>query len=386
MPPSIANRARRLFRLALLGLALFAVAASPAAARTPAPIPIRVVIVTTWEETRPPRGEFGELSAWLSRWPMTTQIPFPLGERSLAYDPKRHVLAILTGMATARASASIMALGTDPRFDLSHAYWIVAGTAGVDPKIASVGSAAWAHFVVDGDLAQELDARDMPSDWSTGILPYDRAIPFGEPAPPPLTDDGHFAYALNPRLADWAYARTRDIPLKDTPNLAALRAPYAAGGFAEGGRTPFVLQADGLMSARTWYGARMNDWARLWVPYWTGGKGVFAMSAEEDTGIMQALTFLARAGKARTDRVLILRAASDYTLAPPGVAAADFVAQEVKSGFPATPEALDSLYAVAAPVARALADDWVHTRDQTPGSARALTLGRCTREWRFNHS
>ena len=362
---------RRLKSLGLCALAALSLAATPAAAREPAPLAIRVVIVTTWEDIRQGRDEGGELHAWLTRWPMTTQIPFPIGEHPLAYDPKRHVLAVLTGMATARASASIMALGTDPRFDLSHAYWIVAGTAGVDPKIASVGSAAWAHFVVDGDLAQELDARDMPSDWSTGILPYDRAIPYGEPAPPPLTDDGHFAYALNPSLADWAFARTRDIPLKDTANLAELRAPYAAGGFAEGGRTPFVLQADGLMSARTWYGTRMNDWARLWVPYWTGGKGVFAMSAEEDTGIMQALTFLARAGKARTDRVLILRAASDYTLAPPGVSAADFVAREVKSGFPATPEALDSLYEVAAPVARAIADDWAHTRYRTPGSPGA---------------
>ena len=45
------------------------------------------------------------------------------------------------------------------------------------------------------------------------------------------------------------------------------------------------------------------------VYYWTGGQGVFVMSAEEDTGIMQALTFLAQDGRVRLDRVLILRAA-----------------------------------------------------------------------------
>ena len=44
-------------------------------------------------------------------------------------------------MATARAAASVMALGSDPRFDLTHAYWIVAGTAGVDPKVGSAASA-----------------------------------------------------------------------------------------------------------------------------------------------------------------------------------------------------------------------------------------------------
>ena len=47
-----------------------------------------------------------------------------------------------------------MELGMDPRFDLSHAYWVVAGIAGVDPADASIGSAAWAEYLVDGDLAQ----------------------------------------------------------------------------------------------------------------------------------------------------------------------------------------------------------------------------------------
>ncbi len=335
----------------------------PAEAAAPKPIEVRVVIVTTWEAIKDGKDVSGELHAWLTQWPLPVAMPFPVGVHPLQYDPKRHVLAILTGMATARASASIMALGTDPRFDLSHAYWIVAGTAGVDPKAASAGSAAWARWVVDGDLAQELDARDMPADWPIGIIPYGRSKPYQAPPPPIHTDDANVAYALNAKLVDWAYAKTRDIKLKDDPLLAKLRGPYSGPGHAP----PFVLEGEGLMSARTWYGDKLNDWAEGWTAYWTGGEGVFAMSAEEDTGIMQALTFLAQANKARLDRVLILRAGSDYTVGPPGMSAADFVLKETNEGFPATPEALDALYAVAAPVARALADDWPHTRDATPG-------------------
>ena len=135
------------------------------------------MIVTTWETTEKGQDATGELHAWLTRWPLDHAMPFPNGVHPLQYDPKTHVLAILTGMATARAAASITALGHDPRFDLSHAYWIVTGTAGVDPKAASAGSAAWARWVVDGDLAQELDARDMPANWSTGMLPYGRITP-----------------------------------------------------------------------------------------------------------------------------------------------------------------------------------------------------------------
>ncbi|MEJ0065255.1 MAG: purine nucleoside permease [Caulobacteraceae bacterium] len=355
------------FRAFLLTLMLLAAptlaAAKPIEAK---PIEIRVVIVTTWEVTNNGQDVFGELQAWRTRWPLTTELPFPIGIHPLLYDPKRHVLAIVTGMATARAAASITALGADPRFDLTHAYWIVAGTAGVDPKVGSAGSAAWARWVVDGDLAQELDPRDAPPDWPTGIVPYDRATPYAAPTPALVGQNAGVAYALNPALADWAYARTRDTKLPDDALLAKLRVPYSGVDGGLGAAPPFVLEGEGLMSARTWYGEKLNDWARQWVSYWTGGKGVFAMSAEEDTGVMQGLSFLAHAGRASLDRVLILRAGSDYTIPPPGMSGAAFLAKETAESFPATPEALNGLYLVASPVASYLADNWSRTRDHIP--------------------
>jgi purine nucleoside permease len=351
-------------------LAAFLLLAAPGlAAAAPKPIEVRVVVVSTWEVEKGGKDILGELHAWRVQWPLKTELPFPLGVHPLLYDPHRRVLAIVTGMATARAAASIVALGTDPRFDLTHAYWIVAGVAGVDPKVASLGSAAWARWVVDGDLAQELDPRDAPPDWPIGIVPYGRTKPYQQPAPPALSDDADVAYALNPGLVDWAYRRTRGIKLPDDALLAKMRTPYAGVEGGAGAAPPFVLEGDGLMSARFWYGQTLNDWARAWVAYWTGGKGVFAMSAEEDTGVMQALSFLAHAGRAKLDRVLILRAGSDYTIPPPGMSAAAFLAKENADNFPATPEALSSLYAVAAPVAKALADDWTHTRNTVPGGA-----------------
>jgi purine nucleoside permease len=70
-----------------------------------------------------------------------------------------------------------MALEMDPRFDLSKAYWCVAAIAGVDPNKASVGSTAWAKCVVDGDLSYEIDAREIPAGWPTGIVAVGRATP-----------------------------------------------------------------------------------------------------------------------------------------------------------------------------------------------------------------
>ena len=348
----------------LATLSAFAVPAAAAPAKVPAkPIEVRVVIVTTWEAIKNGQDVGGELHDWLTQWPLKTAIAFPIGVHPLQYDPKHHVLAILTGMATARAAASITALGADPRFDLSHAYWIVTGTAGVDPKTASAGSVAWARWVVDGDLAQELDPRDMPADWPTGVVPYERTSPYAQPAPPGQSEAANVAYALNRKLVDWAYAQTRDISLPDDAVMAKLRAPYAGAGV----KPPFVLEGEGLMSARNWYGDHMNDWAERWVDYWTGGQGVFVMSAEEDTGILQAITFLAHAHRARLDRVLVLRGGSDYTLEPPGMTPAQFLDKETHAGFPAEKEALDNLYRVAGPVARKLADDWATTKETTPG-------------------
>jgi purine nucleoside permease len=91
------------------------------------------------------------------------KLPFPQGYRDLRYNPDKSVLGIVTGIGTARATASIKALGMDPRFDLSKAYWLVAGIAGVNPNEASIGSATWAEWVIDSDLGFEVDAREIPA-------------------------------------------------------------------------------------------------------------------------------------------------------------------------------------------------------------------------------
>ncbi len=70
----------------------------------------------------------------------------------------------------------MMALGLDPRFDLTHAYILINGIAGVDPKIASIGSAAWADYVVN-DVAREIDPREAPKDWPYGIFPFGASRP-----------------------------------------------------------------------------------------------------------------------------------------------------------------------------------------------------------------
>lgn len=133
-------------------------------------IPVKVVVITMFERGADTGDQPGELQYWVERDHLDRVLPFPQGFHDLRMN-RDGVLAVLTGVGTAKSAAAIMALGLDPRFDLTKAYWLVAGVAGINPARGSLGSAAWAEWVVDGDLAREIDAREIPSDWKTGYIP-----------------------------------------------------------------------------------------------------------------------------------------------------------------------------------------------------------------------
>jgi purine nucleoside permease len=108
-----------------------------------------------------------------------------------------------------------MALSLDMRFDLPHACWIVAGIAGGSPDRISLGSAAWAHWVVDGNLSYEIDACETPQDWITGYLPLPK---FGPSEDPAAALAGQ-VLTRNETLAAWAFPLTRSTPLADSEHL-----------------------------------------------------------------------------------------------------------------------------------------------------------------------
>src|SRR4051812_10444310 len=112
---------------------------SPAFAK----IPVKVVVVAMFERGADTGDQPGELQYWVERNHLDRVIPFRQGFHDLRMN-RDGVLAVLTGVGTAKSAAAIMALGMDPRFDLTKAYWLVAGIAGINPERGSLGSAAWA--------------------------------------------------------------------------------------------------------------------------------------------------------------------------------------------------------------------------------------------------
>jgi purine nucleoside permease len=269
------------------------------------------------------------------------------------------VLAVLTGVGTAKSTAAVMALGMDPRFDLTRAYWLVAGISGINPARGSLGSAAWAEWIVDGDLAREIDAREIPPEWKTGYLPLRGSIPYEQP---PDNSEGE-AYRLEPALVKWAYQITKDVPLTDSDAMMAARAPYTSDAAR---RPPFVLKGDTLSAGTFWHGKLLNDWAIDWVRYLTGGKGDFVTTAMEDTGTLQSLTFLAKSGRVDLNRVLVLRTASNYDMPPPGVTAAENLARTKLGQYAAFLPSLEAAWRVGNTVVDNLVRNWTKYRDITP--------------------
>jgi len=349
---------------ACLAFAPFARADEPSHGRTP----IRVVVVTTFEIGNDTGDTPGEFQNWVENLPLPDVLPFPQGYHQLRYNPEKQVLGIVTGEGPSRMASSITALANDRRFDVSHAYWLLAGIAGVDPNVASVGSAVWAPQVVDGDLAYEIDAREIPSDWTTGYVPFGRSSPFQPPTPPVATDSGANAFTLNAGLVDWAYQLSAgQVQLADDANLQQLRARYT--GYPNAQRPPAITKGAVLAAGTFWVGALLNTWAENWVDYWTSGKGVFTTTAEEDAAYMQALTFLSQVQTVDLQRVMVLRGGSDYSAPPPGETAAQLLASEVDAtGYSGFAESLTSTYAAGSAVVNELSGNWQWYRDHVPGA------------------
>ena len=324
-------------------------------------LPVKVVVVTMFERGADEGDEPGEFQFWKERRDLDQRFALPNAHHDLFYNPDSQILGFVTGVGTANAAASTMALGLDDRFDLSKAYWLVAGIAGIDPEDASIGSAAWSAYLVDGDLGHEIDVREMPQDWPFGYFARRSQRPFDPNKPEPRGE----MYLINESLRDWAYDLTKDAKLPDLPGLAHTRAMYTEHPAAQ--RPPFVLKGGHIAALTFWHGALMNDWANQWVHYWSDGNTDMVTSAMEETGTYLSIEYLHNIGRVDKNRFMVLRAGSNYTMQPPGIGAAENLLQE-NEGYAGMEAALESLYLVGSMVIDELLANWGEYQNRIPGA------------------
>ncbi len=325
------------------------------------PIKVKVVVAAMFERGESRGDEAGELQLWVERLGLDIEHEFVLGQDVL-YMNDEGVMAILLGGGISNAAASTMALGVDERFDLTQSYWLIAGIAGGDPEDLSLGSAAWAKHVVDGDLLYEIDGREIPDDWAYGMIPLGSKRPTTDPDEllGGWTVDT-MAFTLNAQLVEWAFSITRDIEIEDGPGISAYREHYKNHPQAQ--RPPFVTIGDTMSSSTYWHGKLMNQWANDWIKLYRGADASFMTSNMEDSGTLTSLTRLSRDGRVDMDRVLILRTASNFTMPPDDKTAAWSKEQAYPDG---GQPAIESAFLVGNTVVQALIAGWDQYRDSLP--------------------
>ncbi len=288
---------------------------------------VRVVVVANWENGADSGDAPGEYQDWVEREHLDQSIAV----RGAPGAVRRNAQG-LYGIVLRHGAPDLVAFVLDPRFDFSHTYWLFTGISGVDPDTASVGSVAWARWVIDGDRARELDDREIPKDWPYGLFAISASRPDQLPDNPnhygSVTDVAELSQALplNRALADWAWQLSRTVPLADDPVIAARRAAWKGHPSAQ--QPPTVLEGETLGAIRYWHGTARNRWAENWVRLWTRSQGRFAMTNEESQTYQRIMITLADEGFVRLDRIMVLRSASNFSMPPPGVGDTESIGDE----------------------------------------------------------
>lgn len=164
---------------------------------------------------------------------------------------------------------------------------------------------------------------------------------------------------------EWAYQLTKNVDLGDSPELAAYRAQYT--DYPNAQKPPFVLKGDHIASSTFWHGKLFNRWANDWLKLWSDGQGNYVTSAMEETGTLQALTFLARSHKVDLDRVMVLRTGSNYSMQGSNMSAVESLTYEVgKNLYPGLVPSLESAYRVGSVVIHELLAHWQHHEQTLP--------------------
>ena len=363
--------------LVLLALLL----ATPAAAA----IAPKVVIISYFETSKLPGQEVspsvwgdgggqsdrpGELRYWVEREHLTRVLKVQGAFNPAYLSADGSILAMKVGPNSLHPAVNITALGLDPQFDFSKSYWLFNGIAGISPAAGAIGDQVWTDFVVNGDVGHEIDAREIPTDWPTGYFPAGKQSPYQTPRVTAGSKEDVRTWrrdafnrnsagnviALNRALAQWAHGVSAGVPLPDDATIQKVRRAYA--GFPAAQAPPRVRLGSTLSAETFWHGALLDKWAAAWTRYMTDGEGAYLTTETNDAGSMVAISALAGAGRVDPNRVMLLRAASNFDMPPPGVTAAQGLADQGPGSYAGYLPALDGAYRAGSVVVHALIAGW----------------------------
>ena len=323
----------------IIPCALFA-AAFAAQAALAAPIAPKVLVITMFAPEAAPWRDGRKLDTRVAVPGLSKEFP------DVACDAAG-LCVMTTSMGYANAATSVAAVIFSGKFELSKTYFLVAGIGGVDPSDATLGSALWARYVVDGGLRHEIDPRQVPAGWPNGMLGLGATAPNEKPT----WGAGTEVYHLSDPLVDRALALTRDVELADSPEAASYRATYAT---AAARAAPVTRICDTASMDTYWHGSLIAEGMEQWAKAVTDGAANYCTTQMEDNATLTALRRGSDAGLLDFDRIAVLRTASNFDREAPGQTPLASLAATSGGFGPATTNA----YRVGSAFADAIIADW----------------------------
>jgi purine nucleoside permease len=343
-------RAARLRALAVVAAATLACA--PALAADAAPRELKVLIITMFEP---------EAQPWLAPLKLVDAVPIAglLPDHPALRCNADDVCLLTAGMGHANAAASTLAVALSPLFDLRRTYFLIAGIAGIDPAQGTLGSAAWARWLVDVGIAHEFDARDKPKAWASGYF----GIMTPGPGHKPKFEYHTEAARLDEALLQKALALSRGVLLSDTDAARAYRAHYPK---PPANQPPRVVQCDTLGGDTWWHGDRLGEHARAWTRLMTDNQATYCTTQQEDNATHNALARAAAAGRVDLKRLAVLRTASNFDRPYPGQSAQDSLKASTTGATGGFVPATQNLYRAGSPLVADIVARWPAWREGVP--------------------
>ncbi|KAM0749609.1 purine nucleoside permease [Meredithblackwellia eburnea MCA 4105] len=320
--------------------------------RATGPIAPRVMIITMFAPER---------AVWIKPLELTVNVTVP-GLSPLfpviACNTREIICCMTTGESEINAAASTMAMFLSPKFDFKLTYFLVAGIAGVNPYYGTLGTAMFARFAVQVGLQYELDARQMPANWTTGYWGYGTSGPGLRPTEFYGTEIFEVSTPLLARVMDL----TKNLTLNDSSQAIAYRSKF---DYAPANLPPTVTQCDVATSDVYYAGTLLSEGFGNFTKLLSNGTANYCSTAQEDNATLESLVRADKAGLADYSRIIILRTGSDFDRAPPP--SANLTAYEAfeaeQGGFA---PAIANLFIAGWPVVKEIAYDWDAWKDGTP--------------------
>ncbi|KAL6719622.1 hypothetical protein ACLMJK_001543 [Lecanora helva] len=219
------------------------------------------------------------------------------------------VCQVITGESEINAASTITALTFSNLFDFTKTYFLIAGIAGVSPKVATLGSVTFARYAIQVALQYEFDAREIPDNFTTGYVPQGST----DPTEYPQSIYGAEVFEVNDALRQLAIGFASTAKLNDSATAATYRANYGStNAYQAGSNGPSVVGCDVATSDVYFSGTLLSEAFENTTKLFTNGSGLYCTTAQEDNATLEALLRGAIANLTDFGRIIIMRTASDF--------------------------------------------------------------------------